>query len=178
MSTAAEILAKHPAKGLYTLGALLINALKLPLWIFYHLSSSTRQHSRWSLRQAVATRALRTALWHFSFMRVNTPLILQPTAKEKGLLVTIPPSTKGGVYMGICDDEEVKPEKICGYWYPSAFNEDEDRGKKIVLHFHGGAYWRFGGWESGRDAAEISCYYECIWTCCGAFVVALGGSGE
>jgi acetyl esterase/lipase len=72
-------------------------------------------------------------------MRVNTPLILQPTAKEKGLLVTIPPSTKD-VYTGICHDEVIKPARICGYWYPSAFNPDEDRGKKVVLHFHGGAF--------------------------------------
>jgi hypothetical protein len=111
----AEILANHPAKGLWTVGALVINAIKLPFWIIYYISSSTRQHTRWNLRQAVATNSLRTALGHFLFMRVSMPLAVKLQAKERGLLVTIPPSTKQDTYGGICNNKQIKPTIVCGY---------------------------------------------------------------
>jgi acetyl esterase/lipase len=134
------ILASQPGKVVWTVGALIINAVKLPFWIIYYISSSNRQHPQWSLRQAVATQAMRTALWHFSFMHVKTPLVVQPKAKEAGCLVPIKPSSENNVYGGICDDQEIKPETVCGYWYPSRFDATQDKGKKVVLHFHGGAY--------------------------------------
>ncbi|KAH8651516.1 Alpha/Beta hydrolase protein [Tricladium varicosporioides] len=73
-------------------------------------------------------------------LRVSTPLILKPTAREKELLVPITPSSTPGVYGGICDDKQIKPVTICGYWYPSPYNPSEDKGKKVVLQFHGGAF--------------------------------------
>lgn len=66
-------------------------------------------------------------------------MILNPNAKEKDFLVSIPPSSKPDAYRGICDDTQIKPVTTCGYWYPSPFSR-EDQGKKIVLHFHGGAF--------------------------------------
>jgi acetyl esterase/lipase len=134
------LLASQPAKVLWTVGALIINAIKLPLWILYYISSSNRQHPQWSLRQAVSTQALRSYLWHCSFMHVQTPWVVQAKGKEKGRLVPMKPSSKKDVYGGICDDKEIKPATICGYWYPSTFDANQDKGKKVVLHFHGGAY--------------------------------------
>jgi acetyl esterase/lipase len=137
---ATDLITRQPVKGIWALGAIIVNAIKLPFWILYYASSSTRQHPRWSLKQAVAAQALRTAIWHFCMVRISTPLILKPKAKENGLLVPIAPSSTPGVYGGICDDKQIKPATICGYWYPSPYSPSEDKGQKVVLHFHGGAF--------------------------------------
>jgi acetyl esterase/lipase len=136
----SDLITAQPAKGLWVLGAVIVNAIKLPFWLLYYAFPFTRQHPRWSFKQAVATQVLRTAVWHFCTIRISTPLILKPTAKERSRLISIPPSSKPGVYRGICDDKQIKPATICGYWYPSAYSPSEDKGKKVVLHFHGGAF--------------------------------------
>jgi acetyl esterase/lipase len=135
-----DLITYQPGKGLWAFGAILLNAIKLPFWLLYYVPPSTRQHPKWSWRQAVAAKAFRTVVWHISIMRVYTPLVLNPKPKEKQFLITILPSSRPEVYSGICNDKQIKPTKICGYWYPSPYNTSEDKGKKIVLHFHGGAF--------------------------------------
>lgn len=136
----SSLITHHPFKGIWVLGAVTINVVKLPVVLIYYLFQSNRQHPEWSLKQAVAAHMLKTVVWHSCKIQVSTPLILKPKRKEEGFLVPIKPSTTPGVYGGICDDKEIKPATICGYWYPSPYNHDEDSTKKIVLHFHGGAF--------------------------------------
>ena len=37
-------------------------------------------------------------------------------------------------------DKEIRPAEIGAIWLPRPYNVNEDEGKKVVLHFHGGAY--------------------------------------
>jgi acetyl esterase/lipase len=92
------------------------------------------------LRQAIATGVLRNAIWHFCIINISTPLVLKSKGKEKDLLIPIAPSSKPGVYGGIYDDKHIKPATVCSYWYPSPYIAGKDRNKKVVLHFHGGAF--------------------------------------
>ncbi|RDL41645.1 uncharacterized protein BP5553_01624 [Venustampulla echinocandica] len=130
----------QPGKGLWALGAVIVNAVQIPFWLLWYAFPSNRQHPQYSLRQAIATGALRNSIWHFCMINLSTPLVLKPKGKEKEFLVPIAPSSKSGVYGGICDDEHIKPTTVCGYWYPSPYIASEDRNKKVVLHFHGGAF--------------------------------------
>jgi hypothetical protein len=132
---ASNIITYQPFKALWTLGVVLTTAARIPLWVVWLLASSNRPNPRWTLKQALGTKILRTALWNFCMVRVSTPLILNPNSKEKAFLVPIPPSSKPGAYVGICDDEFIKPATVCGYWYPSAYSKSEDKSKKVVLHF-------------------------------------------
>ncbi|KUJ17705.1 alpha/beta-hydrolase [Mollisia scopiformis] len=136
----ASLITHQPVKGLYAFSAILLNALKLPFWLLYYFPSSTRPHPQWSLRQAVASKVLRTLVHHISKIQIYTPLILTPKPKEKNFLITISPSSDPKTYTGICADKQITPEPVCGYWYPSAYDQTEDKGQKIVLHFHGGAF--------------------------------------
>ncbi|KAF7910738.1 uncharacterized protein EAF01_002247 [Botrytis porri] len=137
---ATNLVTRHPFKGIWTLCAIIVNAVKLPFWFVYYSFSSNRQHPEWSIIQAVAAVALKTAVWHSSMVQVSTPLIIKAEGEEERFLVPIKPSSLPGVYKGICDDKEIKPATICGYWYPSSYNAEEDKTKKVVLHFHGGAF--------------------------------------
>lgn len=134
-----DLITIQPLKTIYILFAVAINLLKLPFWLIYFLFN--RPHPQWTYSQALKTRIVATAIWHGSFIRQKPAFVLKPqTQKERDHLVAIPPSSKSALYVGVCEDKEVKPERICGYWYPEKFRKDEDGDKDIVLHFHGGAF--------------------------------------
>ncbi|MCJ1442298.1 MAG: hypothetical protein MMC23_002791 [Stictis urceolatum] len=136
----ANIITYHPFKGLYALAAILLGLVRLPFWLLWYAIPSLRQHPNYSLRQAVRTHIVKLVLWHNSKIQIYTPLVLEPKAKEGPNLISIPASTKAGLYQGVCQDKSIRPSTICGYWYPSPYDPSVDKGKKILLHFHGGAY--------------------------------------
>lgn len=43
-------------------------------------------------------------------------------------------------YSNVASDKWIEPVPIGGMWYPKRYKSGVDTNKKIVLHFHGGAY--------------------------------------
>jgi acetyl esterase/lipase len=59
--------------------------------------------------------------------------------KEKERFVVFNPA-KEELYEEVLVDEEIKPVKMGGVWYPRFFEKGKDETNWVVLHFHGGAY--------------------------------------
>jgi acetyl esterase/lipase len=65
-------------------------------------------------------------------------------------------------YRDVLDDADIRPTKIGGMWYPKLYSPVDDVGKRIILHFHGGAFVlggcrpREGGWGPDLLARRIS----------------------
>ncbi|KAI4153035.1 MAG: hypothetical protein LQ340_002557 [Diploschistes diacapsis] len=53
--------------------------------------------------------------------------------------VSLTPS-KACSYLGVLDDQHIKPITIGAMWYPRLYSPVNDSGKKVFLYFHGGAY--------------------------------------
>jgi len=71
-------------------------------------------------------------------VEVRTPLSLKPAA-EKERFVRIPPQTND-FYRGVLADTSIQPIIIGGIWYPNVYDSTSDKGRNVVLYFHGGAF--------------------------------------
>lgn len=80
---------------------------------------------------------MKAFLYHSSIVEVRTPLSLEPAA-EKERFVRIPPQTND-FYRGVLADTSIQPTTIEGIWYPSVYDSTSDKGRNVVLYFHGGA---------------------------------------
>lgn len=117
------------------IAAALVTA-RLPFWLIYLIPSALRQHPKWSFRQALTVRLLKTLSYHGTVTEMRTPLSLIPGA-DKECFVTVHP-TKPERYVDVLNDRQAKPEKLGGTWYPRAFEVGDQQD--VVLHFHGGAF--------------------------------------
>ncbi|KUJ12391.1 alpha/beta-hydrolase [Mollisia scopiformis] len=51
-------------------------------------------------------------------------------------------------FYGAAESPTVKPVAVGGVWYPSLYSVESDSNKKVILHFHGGAYVLGGARQS------------------------------
>jgi acetyl esterase/lipase len=130
----------QPLKALYTLLAVLVEALRFPLWVILYLPSSGRPHRSWSHKQAIRVRIVKAFLKHSSAVQVKTPQDLKPGPEKERFVAIEPEHSK--YYKGLLEDREIKPEKIGVTWTPKPLGRGEvlNPDLDIVLHFHGGAY--------------------------------------
>lgn len=142
-----SFITKQPGKALWTLLAIVSTSVKFPLWLLYYIPKSLRQHQSLSYKQAVLSAFVKHFLYHTALIHIQTPTPLEP-GKEKERFVVMQPS-KEDLYQGVLKDAEIKPTAVGGTWYPSLYSKG-DSPKKVVLHFHGGAYVIGTGRE--RDA--------------------------
>ncbi|KAF4636593.1 hypothetical protein G7Y89_g1487 [Cudoniella acicularis] len=86
--------------------------------------------------------------------------------KEKDRFTILPPSDSEN-YKGPASDSEVRPGVVGSTWYPAPYDAS-DKGKKVVLHLHGGAYVMFSGREvfSGIEARAMSKHFDDAWVFC------------
>lgn len=134
----ATFFTTYPGKALWTLFAIAINAVRLPLWILYYIPRSTRPHRDWSLRQTVAVCVVREYLKTAAAIDMKTPLSLKPGWEGKRWVVLDP--TKSSRYVGIVTkDPNIRPERVGNTWWPRVPSQAEKTGL-VALHFHGGAY--------------------------------------
>jgi acetyl esterase/lipase len=128
--------ARQPGKALWILLALTTTAIRFPLFAIYYIPKSLRPVSKWTWRQAISTAMMKLFLYHYSAIEFKVPTSLHPGV-EKDDFVVMKPSKD--VYKGVLIDSEIKPEDVGGTWYPNRF-QDGDEKKRVLLHFHGGAY--------------------------------------
>ncbi|KAB8346057.1 hypothetical protein FH972_023109 [Carpinus fangiana] len=136
----ASLQTTYPGKALWTLFAVVFNAIRLPLWILYYIPSSLRPHAKWTLRQAIGVRVVKAFLYNVASVEMKTPLSLKP-GSEKDRFQVLEPAKKS-FYTGVTtSDPSVQPQQLGGTWHPAAPSASDDKKpSQVILHFHGGAY--------------------------------------
>ena len=125
-------------KFVWTLMAICATLAQLPFWLVLYALPHLRPHLKWTYRQAINNRVIRSCVYHWSVMEARTPIRLEP-AEEKERFVLIEPSEKN-IYRGVLAATAVKPETTGGTWFPSLHNPDSGHEKRVVLFCHGGAF--------------------------------------
>lgn len=98
-----------------------------------------RQDPKWTLRQAVAVRAVRSVLRVSSILQRPLKLSLNPGKEGDRFTVVVP--SDDTLYAGPLSDAEVRPSSLGGTWTPSVPPSPRgDKSLRVALHFHGGAY--------------------------------------
>ncbi|KAK4161307.1 putative alpha beta hydrolase fold-3 domain-containing protein [Cladorrhinum sp. PSN259] len=151
----------QPGFFLYTAYTLVKALVKLPvLLIYYMIHPACRPVRQWTVQQAFGRAMTRFIFEYASKVEFTLgPRSLEP-GKEKERFVTIKPylhgessSTETGelprqqesIYQGVAQspDPAIQPVKIGGTWYPAPLAPESYKhqpGRRIFLHFHGGAY--------------------------------------
>ncbi|KAF2114681.1 Alpha/Beta hydrolase protein [Lophiotrema nucula] len=112
--------------------------LSIPFWGAYLVPRGSRQHPRWSWRQALQVRCFRAVIEVLGRFRIGDTLSLNPGKEGERFIVMEPADPQ--MYTGILRcDESIMPETIGGTWYPERLQEQEGV-EVVVLHFHGGGY--------------------------------------
>ena len=104
-----------------------------------NLHSFLRAHPNWTYRRAVGKSLF--ALWckYASTVELRPFKTLDP-GSDGSRFIVMPPAVSS-VYRGIlANDAVVKPNVVGGMWYPCLSDPSMDAGKKIAIHFHGGAF--------------------------------------
>ncbi|KAF2269615.1 alpha/beta-hydrolase [Lojkania enalia] len=144
------LLATQPFKTAYALGAFAFELARLPFWFLKYLHSYGRQHPEWSFGQALRVRVFFSVVYHIATIHIKTPLPLTPdTEKERFIVIDSAPIDS---YQGpVRGNEDVKPAKIGGTWYPAPLTISSDLSTvTVILHIHGGAFVT----GDGRTAAS------------------------
>jgi len=160
--------AKYPGKALWTTYFIVTAPIRLIFMLIYYLPRPLRQNSQWSWHQAIANSAFR--MW-FSF--ASTIEIVPPKSLEAGpdkdSWASLNPAPKE-FYREILDDADIKPAVIGGMWYntPYIAGSPEGQGKRVVLHFHGGAFVlggvrpkEGGNWGPSNLAKRLNAFVFC-----------------
>ncbi|KAL8728213.1 MAG: hypothetical protein Q9181_005426 [Wetmoreana brouardii] len=144
------IRARQPGKAVWTTLVILLGPFRLMFLFLYFAPKRFRQHPQWTYRQALGNALLKLWFSYASTVEFRTTKSLEPSSEKERFIVMTPAQPDS--YSGIVHDKKIKPAPVGGMWYPRLYERDSDSRKKIVLHFHGGAYVlggvrpKEGGW--------------------------------
>ncbi|KAH9879539.1 hypothetical protein IAQ61_001357 [Plenodomus lingam] len=147
------ILTQQPVKGIYLLGALSFEIVRLPLVVVKNILSFARPHPDWSFRQSLSVHAAGAFIQHVASIQPTTPLPLEPGAEGERFVLVQPASDD--TYQGpLRSNADVKPVSIGATWYPAPLTVGSDKSNVcVVLHIHGGAYVMGDGRTQGTGYA-------------------------
>jgi acetyl esterase/lipase len=140
-------LTKNPLKSIYTIIFLTTLPFRILYFVLIAIPRSLRPHQSWSFYQTFSSSILKQWFTFASTIRYQTSKSLQ--AGSDGTRFIVMPSASSEKYVGaLLDDKtssgkgrsEIVPESIGGMWYPRLYDPQTDNGKKVAIHFHGGAY--------------------------------------
>lgn len=130
-----RLVTKQPVKAMWTAGAVINTTALLPFWLIYFIPSYLRQHPKWTYKQAILNKLLRTIMYHSSKVEFCTTIQLD----ENHGFFKINPPTDLRIYTGLLQDPGIQPTTTGGCWFPTPYNAGAEV-QTVVLHFHGGAY--------------------------------------
>lgn len=118
----------------------LYSCARILVSILLNITPSFRAYPGWSYRQALGVEVLKTWFTLASSIEYQFPLSLE-AGFEKERFVRIPPQAPE-LYRDIPDvpNCDIMPKTIGGVWYPRLFKANQDEDRRVILHFHGGAY--------------------------------------
>lgn len=111
--------------------------ISLPYTVLNALIS--RPHPRWTFRQTVAARLIRSYLDMIGQTGVSTTPTLEPDKQGDRFKVINPSQFPKSIYQGPAISPSVTPSKAGGTWYP-AQPKDASAKTRIILWSHGGAF--------------------------------------
>ena len=129
---------KQPGKAIWTILFIVFGPLRLSFLLLYFIPKRLRPHPQWTYRQAVGNALLKSWFSFASTVEFRTSKSLEPGSEKERFVVMDP--AKSESYVGVVNDNSVRPTVIGGMWYPKLYEPNVDKDRKIVLHFHGGAY--------------------------------------
>ena len=141
---------RQPGKTLWTLIAIVHIFVRMSYLSIYFVPKSTRQHPKWTYRQALANELLRTAFYHMTLTKFTLPPLSMKPGAEKERFISMKP--QGSIYKGVLQDAAVHPATVGGTWYPKLFQPGDEQ-KTVILHFHGGSFLWVTGRKSDCEAA-------------------------
>lgn len=130
-----KLVTKQPVKAIWTVGAMINTTALLPFWLIYFIPSYLRQHPKWTYKQAILNKLVRTIVYHSAKVEIHTSIQYD----ENYGFLKINPSIDHQIYTGLLQDPEIQPKTTGGCWFPTPYNA-EDEAQTVVLHFHGGTY--------------------------------------
>ncbi|PYI09610.1 hypothetical protein BO78DRAFT_415539 [Aspergillus sclerotiicarbonarius CBS 121057] len=139
----------QPAKTIYILYFTATTLVQTLLLSVAYLCPRLRPLPTWSWKASMVRHITRFYFEYSSRLQVGTTLSLAP-GHEGANFITIPPREKGR-YTGFLNDPRIVPERIGATWYPVRYSRETDCEKKVVLHFHGGAF------AALTDNGAVSC---------------------
>ncbi|KAI4150798.1 MAG: hypothetical protein L6R39_002167 [Caloplaca ligustica] len=130
--------ARQPWKAVWIIVSILHGPLRLIFVLLYFIPPRFRPHPQWTYRQAVGNSLLKFWFSFASTVQLRTTKSLEPGSEKECFIVMKPEPPDS--YLGVARDKMIKPAAVGGMWYPKPYAADTDSSKKIILHFHGGAY--------------------------------------
>ena len=136
----ASLFTRQPYKAIWTSYTILYCLVRIPFILLYYTLKVSRPHQAWTYRQALGREILRIWFVYASTVEFQFPLSLDP-GYEKEDFVTICPAPDRTYYRIPGNRKsDVLPEVIGGTWFPRLYHPSHDQEKRVILHFHGGAY--------------------------------------
>ena len=131
---------RQPYKAIWTIWTILYCLVRIPIIALYYIPKTSRPHQSWTCRQALGREMLDLWFAYASTVEFRLSLHLDP-GSEKEDFVNIRPAARK-IYRNIpgAVESSIQPEVIGGTWFPRLYHPSDDKEKRVVLHFHGGAY--------------------------------------
>ena len=138
---------RQPWKSLYVAYVVVLVAFRLPVWTVLALIPATRPRRSWPV-----SRTLRVWLIDIivkTWFRVGFPRqpVVEGTPEDTGCVWVEPISDEFvvGEIKLMAEKNQVKPERICGYWHgqkgaDGMVGQRAGPGERVLYYFHGGGY--------------------------------------
>lgn len=122
-------------------------------YAIYFIPRSLRQHPQWTYRQAFMSWVIKFAFHVVTELGYSQSLDLKAGSLGDKWVVIDPIKSADDEYYGPFRDVSVKPERICGTWYPDAPSKASGDDSLVVLSFHSGSFLCY----HGSSPIAISC---------------------
>ena len=150
---------RQPGKILWTMVAIMYVTIRMHFSSIYSIPKSTRQHPKWTYRQALTNELIRTSFYHMTLIKFTMPLSMEPDAEKERINAVTP---QDDIYKGVLRNPAIQPTIVGGTWYPKLFQPGDEQ-KTVILHFYGGLFlWGTGrqsDWGSCINSVEANTYY-------------------
>lgn len=137
----AGFLTKHPGFAIFTTLTIFKVLAQVPCLALYYMPASFRPLKVWTLRQALGRKVLRLWFEYAAAVEFQMPFNLD-AGKEKERFVTIQPDRLNDIYHDVLASTDITPVTIGAVWHPLPLSSPDQhvKGRRVFLHFHGGAY--------------------------------------
>jgi acetyl esterase/lipase len=136
----SSMLTHQPGKGIWTVLIVLSLFVRLPFLALYYLPRRLRPHPKWTHGQSFGNALCKIGIRWACAVRFRVAKSLSPGREKERFVVIRPTEATKDVLKGVANCPKIQPATIGGIWYPWLYQTDADASKKVILHFHGGAY--------------------------------------
>lgn len=128
-----------PGWLVYTLGTVAWTVVSLPATVACFAVPALRPHPRWSFQTSFFNHLTRIATRWAGVTEFPTPQI-DSVKPGLGTFVWLEPGGADMYGAELLVDTDISPRRVGAVWVPAPPAADKSKDKRIVLHFHGGAY--------------------------------------